>query len=220
MTERRWLTADWDDLLAMSEFAGTEVSARKVRLCVVGMCRLIWKLIPRGPCKEAVEVAEAFADRQATKKALTAARIAVRKVAQDEENYWKLQAIAACLDAVDANVVYMAHGGAIDVASAALHRETDEWDYDTTRVAALALLRDVVGPLPFRKVAMKPKWLTSTVTALASQMYESRDFSAMPILADALQDADCDNDRILDHCRGPGPHCRGCWVVDLILGKE
>jgi hypothetical protein len=47
-----------------------------------------------------------------------------------------------------------------------------------------------------------------------------RDFSPMPILADALQDAGCDNADILDHCRGPGLHVRGCWVVDLVLGKE
>jgi hypothetical protein len=63
-------------------------------------------------------------------------------------------------------------------------------------------------------------WVTPTVVALASQMYESRDFTAMPILADALQDAGCDSTDILGHCRGPGPHARGCWVVDLVLGKE
>jgi hypothetical protein len=51
-------------------------------------------------------------------------------------------------------------------------------------------------------------------------MYESRDFSAMPILADALQDAGCEDESILAHCRGPGPHVRGCWVVDLVLGRE
>jgi hypothetical protein len=51
-------------------------------------------------------------------------------------------------------------------------------------------------------------------------MYDSRDFSVMPILADALQDAGCDNEDILSHCRGDGPHVRGCWVVDLVLGKE
>jgi hypothetical protein len=55
--------------------------------------------------------------------------------------------------------------------------------------------------------------------ALAA-IYDSRDFSAMPILADALQDAGCENTDILDHCRGSGPHVRGCWVVDLVLGKE
>ena len=50
-------------------------------------------------------------------------------------------------------------------------------------------------------------------------MYESRDFSILPILADALQDAGCEHADILDHCRGPGPHVHGCWVVDLLLGK-
>ena len=50
-------------------------------------------------------------------------------------------------------------------------------------------------------------------------MYETREFGAMPILADALQDAGCDNRGILDHCHEPEPHVRGCWVVDLLLGK-
>ncbi len=63
-------------------------------------------------------------------------------------------------------------------------------------------------------------WLTSDVLVLAKQMYESRDFGAMPILADALQDAGCDNEDILNHCRTEGVHIRGCWVVDLVLGKE
>ncbi|MBN9117607.1 MAG: hypothetical protein J0I06_00275 [Planctomycetes bacterium] len=66
----------------------------------------------------------------------------------------------------------------------------------------------------------KYSWRTDTVLSLARQMYESREFGAMPILADALQDAGCDSDEILSHCRGPGPHVRGCWVVDRILGKE
>jgi len=79
------------------------------------------------------------------------------------------------------------------------------------------LIRDFFNP--FRPVTADPSWLTSTVVALARQMYESRDFSAMPILADALQDAGCENDDVLKHCRGTGPHVRGCWVVDLVLGK-
>jgi hypothetical protein len=73
---------------------------------------------------------------------------------------------------------------------------------------------------PFRPVVFLPEWRTSTVLALAQQMYESRDFSAMPILADALMDAGCDNPQILEHCRGPGPHVRGCFAVDLCLGKK
>ncbi|WP_052562161.1 hypothetical protein [Gemmata sp. SH-PL17] len=81
------------------------------------------------------------------------------------------------------------------------------------------VLRDIFGN-PFRPVTLSPSSITSIAVALAAQMYESRDFSAMPILADALQDAGCDNDDILNHCRGPGPHVRGCWVVDLVLGKQ
>jgi hypothetical protein len=82
----------------------------------------------------------------------------------------------------------------------------------------IRLIHEVVGN-PFRPVAFDTAWRTSTVVSLARGMYESRDFGAMPILADALQDAGCDNEDILDHCRGPGPHVRGCWVVDCVLGK-
>ncbi len=82
-----------------------------------------------------------------------------------------------------------------------------------------ALARDIFGN-PFRPITLSPEWRTDTSVTLARQMYESRDFSAMPILADALQDAGCDSADILSHCRKPGEHVRGCWVVDLILGKE
>lgn len=71
-----------------------------------------------------------------------------------------------------------------------------------------------------REPIFRPWWRTDTVLSLARTMYEARDFSAMPILADALQDAGCSNEDILDHCRQPGEHVRGCWVVDLLLGKS
>ncbi|VTS03035.1 Uncharacterized protein (Fragment) OS=uncultured bacterium PE=4 SV=1 [Gemmata massiliana] len=85
----------------------------------------------------------------------------------------------------------------------------------------LALVLDLIGPNPFRPISFFPEWQTDTTTSLARGMYESRDFSAMPILADALQDAGCDNTDILNHCRETSlPHVRGCWVVDLVLGKQ
>jgi hypothetical protein len=80
------------------------------------------------------------------------------------------------------------------------------------------MFRDVVGN-PFRPLTFSPTWRTDTAVALARQMYEGRDFSAMPILADAIQDAGCDNPDVLGHCRSNGPHVRGCWVVDLLLGN-
>ena len=92
-------------------------------------------------------------------------------------------------------------------------------ELEAARRANADLVRDIFGN-PFRPVSLDPAWRTRTAVALARQMYESRDFGAMPILADALQDAGCDNNDILDHCRGPSPHARGCWVVDLVLGKE
>jgi hypothetical protein len=83
----------------------------------------------------------------------------------------------------------------------------------------IALLRDLFGN-PFRPVALEPAWLTSDVLALARGIYEEKAFDRMPILADALQDAGCDNDTVLAHCRGTAPtHVRGCWVLDLVLGK-
>jgi hypothetical protein len=98
-------------------------------------------------------------------------------------------------------------------------REAQEEGMAAERRAQSAIVRDVfVGPE--RTATIDPAWRTSTVLNLAQTMYESRDFGAMPILADALQDADCVSDVILGHCRGPGPHVRGCWVVDLVLGKE
>ncbi|MBM3983945.1 MAG: hypothetical protein FJ304_27485 [Planctomycetes bacterium] len=81
------------------------------------------------------------------------------------------------------------------------------------------MILDTLGN-PFRPVAFSSDWRTDTAIALARTMYDAREFGAMPILADALQDAGCDNDDILNHCRGTGPHVRGCWVCDLVLGKE
>jgi hypothetical protein len=79
-------------------------------------------------------------------------------------------------------------------------------------------MKDIFGN-PFRPVAFDPAWRTEAAIGLAGRMYESRDFSAMPILADALEEAGCDVADVLAHCRGPGPHVRGCWVVDHVLGK-
>jgi len=82
------------------------------------------------------------------------------------------------------------------------------------------LLRDIFGN-PFRPIVFSPAWRTDAAMSLPRQMYESRDFSAMQILGDALQDAGCDNDDVLNHCRDAKQvHVRGCWVVDLLLGKE
>jgi hypothetical protein len=78
-------------------------------------------------------------------------------------------------------------------------------------VALTALLRDLFGN-PFRPVACDPAWRTPSVRRLAEVIYEEGAFDRLPILADALEEAGCDNADILSHLRGPGPHVRGCWL--------
>jgi len=81
------------------------------------------------------------------------------------------------------------------------------------------LFRCIFGN-PFRPaVSIDPEWLTSTVAALAQGIYADNAFDRLPFLADALQDAGCDHSDILNHCREPNTHGRGCWVVGALLGK-
>jgi hypothetical protein len=88
------------------------------------------------------------------------------------------------------------------------------WDYGRN----LAL--ELCGPNPFRPVAFDPRWRSESAVSLARTAYDTRDFTLLPILADALEEAGCDNADVLTHCRGDGPHVRGCWVVDGVLGKQ
>jgi hypothetical protein len=88
------------------------------------------------------------------------------------------------------------------------------------------LLHDIIGN-PFRPVTINPAWLTPTAKALAQAAYEERalpsgelDLTRLKVLADALEEAGCTEQSILDHLRGPGPHTRGCWPVDLVLARE
>jgi hypothetical protein len=77
---------------------------------------------------------------------------------------------------------------------------------------------------PFRPApSVNPAWLkwhNSAVVKLAQGIYADQSFDRLPILADALEEAGCDDPDMLDHLRGPTPHARGCWVVDALLGKE
>ncbi|TXT23690.1 MAG: hypothetical protein FD131_5181 [Rhodocyclaceae bacterium] len=80
------------------------------------------------------------------------------------------------------------------------------------------LVRDIFGN-PFRPLTVNSAWLMPTVVSLATAIYDDRAFDRLPILADALEDAGCTNADILNHCRQPGDHVRGCWVLTMILDK-
>jgi hypothetical protein len=96
----------------------------------------------------------------------------------------------------------------------------DSLPYAVEQKEQTKLLRDIVGN-PLRPVTVDSRWLTSDVVALARSIYDEKAFDRLLILADALQDAGCENADVLGHCRDPQlTHVRGCWVVDLVLGKE
>ncbi|HEX4609174.1 MAG TPA: hypothetical protein VH092_13295 [Urbifossiella sp.] len=81
------------------------------------------------------------------------------------------------------------------------------------------LVRDVFGN-PFCRAEVAPEWRTEAVVTLARGMTARGEFAPMPVLADALEDAGCADDLVLDHCRGPGPHARGCWVLESVLRRR
>jgi hypothetical protein len=77
------------------------------------------------------------------------------------------------------------------------------------------------GPLPFRAVMVQPSLLTDIVVKLAESIYQERAFERLPILGDALEEAGCRDQEVLEHCRQQeSVHVRGCWVIDLLTGRE
>jgi hypothetical protein len=212
MTEAEWLASN--DPEAMLKFLRGRASDRKYQSFALAYCRRFFHLLVDDRSRRALEVFERFIEGAATdgqrvywmKRAHTATQELRGRVAD-------LHYEAAC--GVLVGLSRLAPG---EPYCTPVFRSLQE--VEGGYASPIALVRDVFGN-PFRPAALAPAWLTSTVVALASQMYESREFGAMPILADALQDAGCTNDDVLTHCRDPKQvHVRGCWVVDLVLGGK
>jgi hypothetical protein len=232
MTEAEWLAGD--DPKRMVQFLHARVGDRKLRLFFVAVARSVWSKFEREDMRRAVEAGELHADGLLTQDELRQHNMYSYVTDPTPEQREWLGVIGSSADKwgllkLALLCVFSARG------FATLPR-TPAYDdsLKITKQNQPPLLREVFGN-PFRPVAFAPEWRTDTAVTLARQMYESRDFSAMPILADALQDAGCDNPDILDHCRDaaavlgeppagsptppPVTHVRGCWVVDLVLGK-
>jgi hypothetical protein len=92
-----------------------------------------------------------------------------------------------------------------------------------SRLWQCGLIREAFGPLPFRRISVDPSWLAwqgGTVVKLATSIYNERRFEDMGVLSDALEEAGCQDQEILRHCRQQGSHYSGCWLIDLLLYKE
>jgi hypothetical protein len=198
---------------------------RKLRLYGCACCRRVWDWYkgPQKKCRELIETAERLADGEITAKAVEP--ILARVPWRGESDVGQcLTAAARYVASSDIKLACERAPKMIYDAFAYSHspKSTSKFVDFTYKEKAeqVKLVRDIFGN-PFRRVAFDRKWRTSDVKLLAQGIYEERAFDRMPILADALQDAGCDNADILGHCRDANtPHARGCWVVDLILGKS
>jgi hypothetical protein len=221
MTEAEWL-AETDAVSILSLVESSKKNDRRLRLLRVACCRSIWKDITIKPARQAVLAAECYADKSISPQEL---ELAYRRGCAAFLGYTSDRNLKRRGRQPEVFRRMYSVAFAVDTATPGLSYPTPEYPLDEKQYRKLilipSLLRDIFGN-PFCPITFDSAWLTSTVSAVAKQMYDSRDFSAMPILADALQDAGCDNDDILNHCRDPKAttHVRGCWVVDLVLGKS
>jgi hypothetical protein len=226
MTESEWLACG--DPYALLDFLARMPSGRKLRLFACGCCRQrIWHLLTDGRSRDAVETAEQYADGLVTRDVLRTAWLAAcEAVATVPLASGPLEGrrVPRFVATAAAFATYRSHRCAREVAARVFHvAYYGEALYDEARRVAewashVALVRCVFGN-PFRPLAADRRWLTTTVVALAQAIYDDRAFDRLPVLADALEDAGCTDADLLDHCRGPGPHVRGCWAVDLLLLK-
>jgi hypothetical protein len=207
MTEAEWQKC-LDPCLSLVFIEGKS-SSRKARLFACAIGRSLSPYIDDDYYSHLMQVAENYVDCLATENELRQAE----ELALDHKRGWAGQ-VACCAGDHGAWQGARLSIGCLQRVQKRKESELAKKVLDRSR----SFLKCIFGN-PFRTITVNYSWLTSTVIALAGQIYDSRNFSAMPILSDALQDAGCDNSDILGHCRGPGPHTRGCWVVDKPLAK-
>jgi hypothetical protein len=241
MTEADWWAATESVRLTDWLFFDAAATSRKLRLFSVACCRSVEHLVRTPDLIALLRMVEAVADQQSTaeqlrvawqtgwdrhitesgqpfdpRRALYAADHAYLLAAAEEYQ----QRDRAHYRQMDSEPAFPAVSWAVLNAVGTAHLRGPRPTRQAEACRHVHLLHDIFGPLPFRDVAIAPAWLTSDVMSLARGIYEEKAFDRMPILADALQDAGCDNEEILTHCRATQwEHVRGCWVIDLLLGK-
>jgi hypothetical protein len=229
MTEHEWLTGTG---LELGRFWGARFTERKARLITLACCRRHPKYLTSEAVNVAVRaVVDHYADPVAPDAPLNGPRItelyeSVHRYAAARTDYPERGVAFGVVVTVEPmstvtarkhSFYYLVYSCLTDVFNGLSRGRVDE--HRGEQAAQGALVREILGN-PFRALSASPTWRTDTVLALAQQMYVAEEFSAMPILADALQDAGCALDTVLDHCRDPRhTHVRGCWVLDLVLGK-
>jgi hypothetical protein len=225
MTEAEWL--ECTDLKRMLRLVRVSRKERKLRLFAVACCRRVWDHLTDTRCRNAIDAAERMADGDITTAEVSEHREAAYQVANARAGFtgtpsdvdWYAMSVAIALIPHGerfAGSVYSIAGDTRDQVYAS------ETEWRRTLDAETDLLREIFGNVyrPITCVAAWLRWNNSTVQKMAQAIYDDRAFDRLPILADALEEAGCTDADILQHCRLGGEHVRGCWVVDLLLGKE
>jgi hypothetical protein len=206
MTEERWLQGA--NPLSLLTFIQNPGNRRKLRLLACAWVRADESLLGNGRLRDAIEEIERSADSLAGVAETASTLEVIREAAQAPalwRRHWALTALAS-LGRVREEAWELF----------GLHQCQEHWG------ELCRLLRELFGN-PFRSTLILSSWLTwndGTVGKLARVLDAERRFDELGVLADALEDAGCDDAEILSHLRGPGPHVRGCWALDLILGKS
>jgi hypothetical protein len=243
MDEAEWLAGNDVYLLLRFWSVRFKASKRKLRLYGCACCRRVWHLLRDARSRRAVEVAEGFADGLARLKARRLkAGLAGARDAWEESSLEHLpntpvdgisysvsihEAARAAMEVVGYFPRDAAWQTSVAVRTAVVGSSDEPVEARQKELAAQAeLLRDIASN-PFRLVSFDSAWRTSTVATLANAAYEERtlpvgtlDPNRLAVLADALEDAGCTDEQILVHLREPSLHVRGCWAIDLLLGKE
>lgn len=227
MTESEWQACT--DPQKMLEFLEGKMSERKCRLFIVACCRRIWHLITNERSQEAVEIAERYADGFATSVELAEAYEAAWPPVHQVGMLNLFATFVVCGSCSSDLFSSLRIAGKTHVQGIAHHVVSAvirQYHINEERAVGWsrqdAFLRCIFGN-PFCPVVIEHAWLAwndGTIPKLAQAIYDERAFDRLPILADALEESGCTNSDILHHCRQPDEHVRGCWVVDLILGKE
>jgi hypothetical protein len=203
VTESQWLACqdDYSMLLTINR----DVHVRKLRLFACACARRLWRYVNDERSRRAVEVAERYADDLATRAQLAEAQLRAGPAASSMARIVAFHAAsddswsAACLAALSASRGSM-----------------------TIKANQAGLVREIFGN-PFRPIRIAPTWLAwegGTVAQLAQAIYEDGDYARLPILADALEEAGCQEQAVLNHLHWSGDHFRGCWALDALLGKD
>lgn len=216
----RPVTADeWDHcprsdrmLLPLHEWLLTHPASarpfdRKLRLYAVACCRQRSSLFEMDLFQRALDAAERFAEGRADTQELDAIMAIPTPNTQSH-----------CIENMTLKLTREAGKQYALAAATNLGVATGWGDFESVVRAQAPLLRCLIGN-PFRPVTFDPNWRISAVTDLADSIDEDRAFDRLPTLADALEKARCNQPSVLAHCRDCGPHVRGCWVIDLVLGK-